>query len=94
MCSGSVPCEFVAIANAGQLPLYDVPASEKAVLDSYEGLGYGSEDLKLVVTNRRQLPVQTYPCSRDLYRGSQRGDVAGVTLQNRYYRLMVVAFGE
>jgi hypothetical protein len=42
--------------------VFEIPASKKADLDAYEGLGYGYQDSEVVVTlpNSDQLSVQTY----------------------------------
>lgn len=42
--------------------VFDIPTSKKTVLDAFEGLGYGYEDVEVVVTlpTGEQLQVRTY----------------------------------
>lgn len=42
--------------------VFDIPASKKTVLDAFEGLGYGYEDVEVVITlpTGEQLQVRTY----------------------------------
>jgi gamma-glutamylcyclotransferase (GGCT)/AIG2-like uncharacterized protein YtfP len=50
--------------------VFDVPASKKAVLDAFEGLGYGYEDVGVVVTlpTGERLPVRTYVADPEFIR--------------------------